>query len=211
MSYTPIDIETWPRRQTYAYFKDYDDPFFNVTVMLEVAAVFQKCKAEKRSFFLACLYASLKAANEEQAFRLRWLGQQVVDYAQIDGGSTILHEDKTFSFCYFTYSPDWETFERVGQLNIATQHASKVLDPKLDELNMIHYSVLPWTHFTSFKHARKFRQQDTIPKLVFGKAETKGDGIHLPCSIQVHHAMMDGYHVGIYVQRLQAIFEEMGG
>lgn len=210
MEYSVIDLDTWPRKQAYDYFKDYDDPFFNITTMLEVGAAFKGCKATKRSFFLSCLYASLKAANAHQAFKLRWLNGQVVAYQTIHGGSTILHDDHTFSFCYFDYTPDWAAFERAGKVNIEAQQQSKVLDPKLDSLNMIHYSVLPWTHFTSFKHARKFRQQDTIPKIVFGKAHDEGTKTLLPISVQVHHAMMDGYHLGIYLQDLQEIFDEMG-
>jgi chloramphenicol O-acetyltransferase type A len=65
--------------------------------------------------------------------------------------------------------------------------------------------VLPWVSFTSFAHARDFARKDSIPKIAFGKFAKENDRVFLPISVEVHHALMDGLHVGRFLSR----FEEM--
>src|SRR5882762_10630554 len=69
--------------------------------------------------------------------------------------------------------------------------------------DMIHFTTLPWVSFTSFSHARNWGREDSVPKIAFGKF-MKADGrTLLPFSVEVHHALMDGLHVGRYVARLE--------
>ena len=82
------------------------------------------------------------------------------------------------------------------------------MDARDDRSDMIHYSALPWVAFTSFSHARNWRREDSVPKIVFGKY-TERDGHRLmPVSVEVHHALMDGLHVGRFLERLQLYFME---
>ncbi len=69
---------------------------------------------------------------------------------------------------------------------------------------MIHCSFIPWVNFTSFKHARK-NDMDAfgIPKFVFGKFTDENNKKMMPFSIEVHHALMDGFHVGKFIEKLQ--------
>jgi chloramphenicol O-acetyltransferase type A len=45
-----------------------------------------------------------------------------------------------------------------------------------------------------------------VPKIAFGRIEPEGDGGKqwMPLSLEVHHALVDGLHVGRYVQALEA-------
>jgi chloramphenicol O-acetyltransferase type A len=73
-------------------------------------------------------------------------------------------------------------------------------DPSDDR---IHFTTLPWLSFTSFSHARNWRREDSIPKIAFGKFVKENQRTLLPFSVEVHHALMDGLHVGRYVSRLE--------
>ena len=59
-------------------------------------------------------------------------------------------------------------------------------------------------HFTSFSHARNWKREDSIPRFAFGRAQAEGAHLWLPMSVEVHHALMDGVHVGEWVQRFEA-------
>jgi chloramphenicol O-acetyltransferase type A len=63
--------------------------------------------------------------------------------------------------------------------------------------------VIPWTSFTSLKHARRFAKDDSISKIVFGKFFQEGNVLKLPISVEVNHAMMDGFQIGKYLNELQ--------
>ena len=201
--YKEINIDTWKRKNQYDHFKDFDDPFFNITGHIDMTMLYNFCKKEELSFFLASLFCSVEATNEVEAFRLRLLDEKVILYKEIHAGSTILHDDDTFSFCYFEKKDSIFEFVDEGKMRIEKQQKSKQFDPKLNELNTIHYSVIPWVAFSSFKHARNFGNKDSIPKIVFGKLFEENKLKKLPVSVEVNHCLVDGFHVGQYFQQFQ--------
>ncbi|MCI4670956.1 MAG: chloramphenicol acetyltransferase [Bacteroidia bacterium] len=201
--YKELDLINWNRKSTYDYFRSFEDPFFNICSYLDVTDLQRYSREKNYSFNLCILYYSLKVANEMEEFRMRLLDDKVIVYDRINCGSPVLHEDETFSFCYFVLHDSLEAFVRDGKERIAQQLESKELDPKTGELNMIHYSVIPWTSFSSFKHAKKFIEGDSIPKIVFGKYFEESGRLKMPISVAVNHALMDGFHLGKYLNKLQ--------
>ena len=63
--------------------------------------------------------------------------------------------------------------------------------------------MIPWISFTSFAHARKPGKEDSVPKIVFGKYTQKNDLTKTPVSVEVHHSLMDGIHVGKFFELFQ--------
>ena len=57
--------------------------------------------------------------------------------------------------------------------------------------------------FTSFSHARNWGREDSVPKIAFGKFVKETDRVLLPISVEVHHALVDGVHVGRFFTRLE--------
>jgi chloramphenicol O-acetyltransferase type A len=80
--------------------------------------------------------------------------------------------------------------------------------PAVSGENVIHYSSIPWLNFTSLSHARAFSFKDSIPKISFGKMTEENGQRRMSMSIHVHHGLMDGYHVGEYVNLFQKLLNE---
>lgn len=202
-----LNIDEWNRKEQFYYFKEFDNPFFNVCTELEIDTFLSFTKSKGYSFSLACLFASLKAANETEPMRYRLEGDRVAVYDRIDAGNTILNEDETFNFCYFKYHSDFATFYQEGRKVLEEQRQNQQkLQPQNKGKNLIHCSTLPWYRFTSFSHARNYDTDNSVPKFVFGKY-FDDDGMKLPFSIEVHHALMDGIHVGHYLERFQSLLK----
>ncbi len=205
-AYRTVALEKWNRQAQYHFFKDYDNPFFNLTASIDVTDLWHFSKDRQRSFFLTNLFCSIKVANEIEEFRYRRRPEdEVICYHVIHCGSTILYDDNTFGFCYFEFMDDLDIFYEKGLQQIALQKQTRGLDPKNSEDNLIHYSTIPWVNFTSVQHARRFGILDTIPKITFGKYAERDGRFYLPLSVEVNHSMMDGYHVGLYFERFQAL------
>lgn len=204
-----LDLERWERREHFRFFQVYDWPFFNLCADVDVTSLVRRtAEPDGPSFFLASLFLSLKAANELESFRLRIRGGRVVVHERIDGGSTVLREDGTFGFAYFDWRDDFGEFaEAAGPVLEAARQAGGPLEPRDDRDDLIHYSVIPWVAFTSFAHARRRREEDSVPKVVFGRHHAVGDRRRLPVSVEVHHALMDGLHVGRFFERFQALLD----
>jgi chloramphenicol O-acetyltransferase type A len=79
----------------------------------------------------------------------------------------------------------------------------KTFDVEAGRIDLIYYSVIPWVSFTSFKHANSGDNRQTVPRMVFGKMFEEGGRRLMPFSVEVHHALMDGYHVGRYFEVFQ--------
>ena len=206
-----LDLATWNRRQHFAFYRGYDNPYFNLCAPVDVTRLLERCRAKGGpSFFLASLWASLTAVNEIEELRYRIRGDDVVVHARVHGGSTVLVPDGTFRFAYFDYEPDFWTFAE-GAASVLERVRVELgpLEPRPERDDMIHYSIIPWVAFTSFSHARRWRTDDSVPKIVFGRHHRDGDTDRMPVSIEVHHALVDGLHVGRFFELFQHHLEEL--
>lgn len=198
-----IDISTWSRRAHYHFFRQFDEPFFGVTLQVDCTYAYQLCKKQQQSFFLFYLYQSLKAANHVEAFRYRIIDAEPYVFDKVHASPTINRPDGSFGFAYIDYHEDEQQFYALAQEEIKAVKESNDLLPAMSGENVIHYSALPWLDFTSISHARHFKFADSSPKISFGKLTPHNNGHKMPVSVHVHHALMDGYHVGLFAEAFQ--------
>lgn len=198
-----VDIENWNRKTIYEYFKDYQDPFFNLTANLDVTELYHFCKEKKLSLSLANLFYTLQTANEIREFRIRLKNDRLVEFEKIHATMTISQPDETFSFCYFEMQENVFEFDEVGKMAVEKFTKAKTFNVMRDRFDLIYSSVIPWVSFTSFKHASRLDNKFTIPRMVWGKMFDDAGRKKLPHSVEVHHALCDGFHVGKYFVSLQ--------
>lgn len=200
-----IDLEQWFRKDHYHFFKSFDDPFFGVTAEVECTSAYNHCRIQHLSFFLYYLYQSLSAANQIESFRLRIIDDELYCFDQVHASPTIQRDDGTFGFAYMDYHSSFELFLPPAQQEINRVKLSRELFPSSGSENVIHYSALPWISFTSLSHARRFSSGDSCPKISFGKLIDRSGLKYMPVSVHAHHALMDGYHVGLFLDLFQKL------
>jgi len=128
----------------------------------------------------------------------------------------VLFDDHYESF--HDYSVAAQT--KVAQFH-TTPSGLNVLDDNDDHDNsdafrddVMHGTVLPWIDFEGFEHAKAIIHFESIPKFVFGKlvesTTTATDGgtpstkWSQSFSLHVHHGLMDGLHMGRFLEKFQA-------
>ena len=84
-----IDLDNWNRKEHFAFFSAFDDPFFGVTTLVDFTDVYRQSKEQNVSFFLYSLHFLLKCVNETDAFKLRIEKDSVVRYDTIHISPTI--------------------------------------------------------------------------------------------------------------------------
>ena len=201
-----LDLDTWPRRDAFDYFRGFDKPYFNVCLRVDVSRL-KQAVADTRagSLTLAYYFIALRLANLHEAFRYRMEGQRVRVHAVVGGSTTVLRDDGSFGFADFDDQPTFAAFAAPAAAAIdASRERRTPFEPKPEAQACIHFTSLPWLHFSSFSHARNWRREDSIPKLAFGRIDVDGARAWMPLSVEVHHALMDGLHVGRYVQAFEA-------
>lgn len=220
----PLDLESWPRRAAFEHFRDFEQPFFSITVRLDVSALMAWRTAAPRpgGLSLACHYLALRQANALQAFRLRLHGHgpaaRVLEYARVDASTTVLRADESFGFAQLCWRPGFADFCSAGQAALqavrdgppgfheAQPEPGDTL-ARSGEVATMYFTTLPWVHFSGFMHARPGAgRDDSTPRVVFGRVERE-DGTRprwwMPVQLDVHHALMDGLHTGRWLQALQ--------
>ncbi len=203
--YSVVDLEKWPRKQHFEFFNGMDQPFFNITAPLEVGELLSKSKQNNTSFYLSYLHLILKAVNEFEQFRIRVMEDNLVLFDRIDVGATMMLEDKTFRFVAIEYKEELSDFIEEANTKMEQTRMNPDFAPN-NVPNMIYFSSIPWVSYTHISHAKNFDKSDYIPRLSVGKYYDENGVTKMPVSIEVHHALCDGYHVGMLFQDIQERF-----
>lgn len=200
-----LDLETWPRRDLFEFYRHFDKPYFNICTRLDVTNLRAALRPRKDiSVSLVYHYFALRTANEIEPFRYRLREGRVVVHDVIHGGTTILLPDESFGLAYFEYDPDFAKFHDRASRAVADALA-KGGGLKLEETDddRLHFTTIPWISFTSFSHARNWKREESATKIAFGKFAEDDGRTWLPISVEVHHALMDGLQVGRFLQQMQ--------
>jgi chloramphenicol O-acetyltransferase type A len=203
-----IDLEAWPRRQHFAFFRRADLPFYNVNVRVDITGVPERARERSLSFTSVLLHLTMRALNAVENFRYRVRGDAVVlhdvvhpSFAHIKDG------DDLFGMIAVDYCDDVVEFDRAVQ--DAVRRSTAYFDPALagrDDLAFV--SPMPWVPFTAVDHTLSLNKDDAIPRITWGKYVEHGARTLLPFNIQVNHLFVDGLHVARFFEELDRGIEE---
>ncbi len=204
---TLLDLENWNRKEHFEHFSKMEEPFFGVTVEIDCTKAYQTAKDLKTSFFIFYLHKTLVAANTIENFKYRIAENQIYINDRVDASATIGRKDDSFGFSLIEYNPDFKIFEKNAHAEIdRIQNTTGLFTRSFDDDNLIHFSAIPWLNFTSISHARSYSYPDSCPKISFGKMITSSTGKKtMAMSVHVHHGLMDGLHVGKFVDLFQEL------
>lgn len=209
-----LDLARWPRRAAFEFFRGYARPWFSVCTRLDGAGLKAAVADSGRgSFWLGYHFVAMQVANNLEPLRLRFTagGTGVQRLERVHAGTTVLRHDGSFGMLTLVQTADWPSYVATNApaVEAARDPGAPFLPPEHLPTGegLIHTTTLPWLHFTSFEHARERERDADVPKLAFGRAERDGSRLWMPLAIEVHHALVDGLHVGEFVQALQAALD----
>jgi len=204
-----IDFQTWPRYQHYLFFKDYEMPRYNMTFPLDVTNLYQVGKSKGYRFYFSLMHQVILTLNQFENFRYRIENGRVFD-APIDYVSfTDLIEGQNLFKMVFTHvDQDYATFEKVAIATSKKQGNTIIQMDKESILNTIYVTSFPWGRFTHFTHATKLGSTDSVPRVSWSQYQEENGKKILNFSVEVHHGLVDGYHVGQFIHQLQKHLNE---
>jgi chloramphenicol O-acetyltransferase type A len=205
-----LDIEKWPRKEHFHFFKQFEEPFFGATVEIDCTRAYENSKKLDSSFFIYYLHKTLVAVNSIESFRYRISADTIEIHNRIDASATIGRADGTFGFSLIEYNLNFDIFKATALAEIARiQNTTGIFTRTFESDNMIHFSAIPWLNFTSLSHARSYTFPDSCPKISFGKMMVAETGKRtMSMSVHVHHGLMDGMQLGQFVDCFQEIMNQ---
>lgn len=171
---------------------------------IDITNFLDKIKKSKLSFYYSMIFASMQAANEIPQLRYRIRGDQVVLHDKIHPSFTELSPgSELFKLVTVNLLDTLEEFVVAAEKMSANQTRYFPLEELAGRDDLAYITCIPWISFTHLSHTFNLRKEDAVPRISWGKYFMEGDKVLLPFSVQVHHALVDGIHVGKYIDKLQ--------
>lgn len=202
MEFIPVDLDTWARKEHFEHYFHQVPCTYSMTTKLDITPLIE----EKERLYPAMLYRIAKAVNQYQEFRMD-LGPDgtLGFYTEMHPCYTIFHQDsETFSNLWTEYTDDYGAFCRAYQQDLEQFGSCKDMMAKPDvPVNTFPVSMVPWESFEGFNLNLQNGYRYLPPIFTMGKYQRDERGVWLPLSIQVNHAVCDGFHVCRFIAALR--------
>lgn len=195
-------MDTWNRKLHFEHFCKLNDPYFAVTIPFNVSKAYAFSTTHNISFFARYLHDCMRAINAVENFRLRIVDGTIIDYEVIHASATIMRDDHTYGFSFIDYDEDLNTFIKNIEAEKYRVRNTMDLYPPKNGLDCIHCSAMPWLNFTASKEPVS-GDNDSIPKIAFSQMNRIDNELIMNVSINVNHALVDGYHVSLFSEKFQ--------
>ncbi len=200
-----IDMKSWSRLKHFELYNTFDQPHFNMCANVDVKACYSYAKERGISFSIVIVYFISRAANAIPEFRYRIRpGNVVVEHEVVHPSITVLTDNDLFSFCSFDYCEDFRSFAEQAADKIAQVKAYPTLEDTPGKDDLLFMTAIPWVSFTSFMHPLNLKPVDSVPRFAWGRYYQDGERLRMPLSVQGHHAVMDGVHMGRFYTTIQS-------
>ena len=201
MSFHLIDFVTWERKDFYKHFINDVVCTYSTTVNLDITNL------KNVRLYSTIIWLLTNVVNQMPEFRTAITKEGVGIYDEMHPAYTIFNkENKNFSGIWTEFNLDYKVFLDAYELDIAKYTSSKEYAPKPNRPdNSFDISMIPWFTFTSFNLNIFGDGKYLLPIFTLGKYFDDNGKRLIPLSIQVHHAVCDGYHIGKFVETLQSL------
>lgn len=202
-----IDMANYARRAHFDYFRAMAYPYVGVTVDVDVTALKDGCKARGVSFYMAFMHAAALAADSISEFRQRIAGEGIVEYDECPTSHIELLEDGTYCYCTLRHHmPSGEFFAQAASKRAAARACASIEEDG-DADSMYFITCLPKLHYSALVQPVG---GDSNPRISWGGYRADGAGrLMLPVSVLAHHALIDGSHIAMFYERLDAQVEQL--
>lgn len=206
MKFNQIDIEKWNRKEYYIHYMNQLPCTYSLTTNIDITNMLSAIKKASKKIYPAQIYIIASIVNQYKEFRMTINHDGDLGYwDEVNPSYTIFNKSsETFSSIWTTYNRDFRLFYDSCTKDIEKYSQSICLMPKPDEpSNTFTISSLPWVDFTGF-NINVFNEGNYLPPIfTMGKFIETNNTVLMPVSIQVHHAVCDGFHIGRFINSLQ--------
>ena len=204
--FKPIDTSSWKRKPYFDHYFNQIRCTYSITANIDITNVLSFKDRNKVKLYPLLIYVISKAVNKKEEFRpaINDRGEIGV-WETLSPCYTVFHKDsESFSNIWTEWNDDLNLFlsnfeqdsKRFGQIDR--------IDAKPNTpANVFPISSLPWTTFTGFNLNIFADGTYLLPIFTYGKYFKDGNRYLIPLSIQVHHAVCDGFHVSRLINEIQ--------
>lgn len=203
-----IDLEKWERGSTFQHFFHVAKNTYSITVKLDVTDLVGFSKRCGLSFYIALTWIVSKAINEHKQFKMGFDQENNLGYYDVVHPQFPVM-DKNCNVVSLTalYEDSFDTFYKKMK-NVIEQYELDGIVPE-EKPNIIMISTLPWIEYESFTVNNESGYHFLFPMVTWGKYTQEGDRVCMPLTLQISHAVADGYHCHLFFESVKKVMEDL--
>lgn len=211
MTFNIINLETWDRKE---YFNHYfnQQTTFSVTKEFDITLLKSMIKNKGYKLYPALIYIIVNIINQNKVFRTGINSEGNLGYwDKLNPLYTVFNkETEKFSNIWTESNVSFNSFYNSYKSDLLEYKDKNEMFPKkpIPE-NTVPISMIPWIDFSSFNLNIGNNSRFLLPIITMGKFYSKNNKIYLPVSLQVHHAVCDGYHASLFINEFQDIINKV--
>ena len=205
MTMRTIEFTNAHQQRHFEFFHSMNHPHFSVCANVEIGGWLDMARERGLKTTPAIVYLLARVANEIPQLRQRIRDDRVVEHDTVHPTFSVATDvADAFSFCHVEFTPILHEFVQRATQVMDEMRTDPVFEDEPGRDDYLFMSPLPWISFTSVQHAMRYHPHDSVPRISWGKFFESGGRTMMPLSLQVHHALVDGVHVGRFFECVEA-------
>lgn len=193
-------------RRHFEFFVGMNHPHFSVCAPVDVTAWLDGAKQRGERINSALVYLLARVANDVPQFRRRIRNGDLVEHTVVHPSFAVpTAETDVFSFCEVKFDSAMPAFVARCEQQIQAMRSVPSIEDEPGRDDYLFMSALPWISFTAVTHPMHYHPHDSVPRITWGKITDHDERKIMPVSVQAHHAIVDGVHMGHFFERVEKL------
>lgn len=208
MNYTKVDIDEWSRGSLFQFYIEKMRIVMSLTVDINVALLITYTKKNDLKFYPAMIWVVSKVINSHDEFKYSWDADgNLIRWDSISPSYTIFNrDDECFSKFVTEYTDDiFEFYQRTVDDQRKYQEERAIIGNQPQ--NFFDVSCLPWVKYKHFDVHVFDEGKFLAPVLTWGKYEVQNGNALMPLTMNIHHAVADGFHLSRFFNEVQELID----
>ena len=208
MNYTKVDIDKWSRGSLFQFYIEKMRIVMSLTVDINVAPLITYTKKNGLKFYPAMIWVVSKVINSHDEFKYSWdTDGNLIRWDSISPSYTVFNrDDECFSKFVTEYMDDiFEFYQRTVDDQRKYQEERAIIGNQPQ--NFFDVSCLPWVKYKHFDVHVFDEGKFLAPVVTWGKYEVQNGNALMPLTMNIHHAVADGFHLSRFFNEVQELID----
>ncbi len=207
---TKVDLNEWERGDLFRFYMDNMRIVMSLTVDIDVARLIEYTGKTGLKFYPCMLWAVSKVVNAHDEFKYGWDGEgDLIRWEYVSPSYVDFHkEDETFVKLVTEYTGDLPAFHARFLADRARYKDVRAIVENQPP-NFFDVSCLPWVKYRHFDLHVFDDGRFLAPVVTWGKYEAEGGRVLMPLTMNIHHAVADGFHLSRFFKEVQELIDAL--
>ncbi len=209
-AYTKVDLDQWTRGALFKHYIDNMRIVMSLTVDVDVTRLLEYCRRGHLKFYPSMIWCVSKVVNARDEFKYGWDDNgNLIKWEFISPSYADFHrEDEEFTKLVTVFSDDLFEFHARFMADKETYQARRAFVEDQPP-NFFDVSCLPWVRYRHFDVHVFDEARFLAPVITWGKYEVDRGRYIMPVSMNIHHAVADGFHLSRFFIEVQELIDSL--